>query len=128
MTPPSGLSVLSFHLKTHHRQGWQPRQMSNYITSHFYSHVLRSNMEEVVGNLPDSLLLLWLDLKQDSWRHEEVEKEVMDLLGEDKQKTGIWIESVRTSRVTGLPKSWTVLGYDQVHGIEAEVTCFYCAV
>ena len=128
VTPPSGSHILSFQLRTPHRQGWQPRQMSNYLTSHFNRRVLRSDMEESVENLPASLPLLWLHFKQEDWRQEVVEK-VMDLLGEDKQKTGIWIQSdVRTiEEVTGLPKSWRALGSGQVHGIEAEVTCFYCA-
>ena len=87
-------------------------------------------MEESVGNLPASLPLLWLELKQEDWKKEEVVEKVMDLLGEDKQKTGIWIQNdVRTSgEVNGWPKSWRALRHNQVHGIEAEVTCFYCAV
>ena len=87
-------------------------------------------MEESVENLPASLPLLWLVLKQKDWEKEEVVEKVMDLLGEDKQKTGIWIENDEWTRgeVTGLPKSWRALRHNQVHGIEAEVTCFYCAV
>ena len=86
-------------------------------------------MEDAVGNLRDSVPLLWLHLKQDSWKKEEVVVKVKELLGEDKQKTGIWIQNdLRTSgEVTGLPRSWRALDYNQVHGIEAEVTCFYCA-
>ena len=129
VTAPSGSHVLPFQLRTPHRQGWQPSHMSKFVTSHS-NIVLRSDMEESVGNLPDSLPLLWLDLKQEDWEKEEVVEKVMDLLGEDKEKTGIWIEKYwKTSgEVTGLPKSWRAVGCDQVHGIEAEVTCFYCAV
>ena len=130
VTAPSGSHVLPFQLRTPHRQGWQPRQMTKYFTSHFKKGVLRSDMEESVGNLPPSLPLLWLELKEGDWRQEEVVEKVMDLLGEDKQKTGIWIQSGERTRgdVTGLPKSWRALDYDQVHGIEAEVTFFYCVV
>ena len=129
--PPFGPGVLSCQLKTPHRQGWQPRQMCKYVTWHHnYKDFLRSDMEEALENLPASRPLLWLDLKKEGLREEEVVREVMDLLKEQGgQKTGIWVhERGKSMEVAGLPTSWRALEENQVHGIEAEVTCFYCAV
>ena len=82
-------------------------------------------MEETEENLPDSLPLLWMDLKQQGWKEEGMVREVMEVLGEEgRQKTGIWISEMwRSEEVTGLPQSWRALEYSRVHGIEAEVTC-----
>ena len=133
VTPPCGPHVLPFLLGTPHRQGWQPGQLYKYVTSHFGTPVLRSDKDEAPENLPDDLPLLWLDVKQEGWRQEEVVREVMrevmDQLGEEAgQKTGIWIQDEESEEVTGLPKSWRALEWNSVHGIEAEVTCSCGAV